>query len=124
MISLRLQASSAAPQPFVLRLNAEARAYELDQTGRRTVFDGDLVSLVGSRVTYGSRDGEVELIDVDPADVDGDVVFVDPHRSAAHRLVRASSAHNTFLVTERCDQLCVMCSQPPKRGHVDMFPYF
>ena len=124
MIQLLLQASSAALQPFVMRLNAEARGYELDQSGRRTVFDGDLVSVAGSRATYGSRAGDVELVDVDPTEVDGDVVFVDPHRGAAHRLVRASSPHNTFLVTERCDQLCVMCSQPPKRGHVDMFPYF
>lgn len=124
MIPLRLQAVSAATQPFVLRLNAEARAFELDRTGRRTVFDGDLVSVAGTRAVYGSQDGEVEFVDVDPSDIDGDVLFVDPHRGAAHRLLRAGSPHNTFLVTERCDQLCVMCSQPPKRGHVDMFPYF
>lgn len=124
MIPLRLQASSAASQPFVLRLNAEAHAFELDLSGRRTVFDGDLVSVTGSRAIYSSPEGEVEIAGVDPADLDGDVVFVDPHRGAAHRLVRAGSPHNTFLVTERCDQLCVMCSQPPKRGHVDMFPYF
>jgi His-Xaa-Ser system radical SAM maturase HxsC len=29
-------------------------------------------------------------------------------------LFRRSSRHNTLLLTERCDQLCVMCSQPPK----------
>jgi MoaA/NifB/PqqE/SkfB family radical SAM enzyme len=28
-----------------------------------------------------------------------------------------------FLITERCDQLCVMCSQPPKAKHVDLFPF-
>ncbi|MBL7373277.1 His-Xaa-Ser system radical SAM maturase HxsC, partial [Escherichia coli] len=26
--------------------------------------------------------------------------------------------------TERCDQLCVMCSQPPKKTHVDRFALF
>ncbi|CDM60024.1 hypothetical protein LPU83_pLPU83b_0024 (plasmid) [Rhizobium favelukesii] len=42
----------------------------------------------------------------------------------AHRLIRASSPHNTFLVTEQCDQLCVMCSQPPKKYHADLFEQF
>ena len=58
-----------------------------------------------------------------PAEIDGDVLLVVPSRGLAHRLIRAGSRHNTFLVTERCDQLCVMCSQPPKARHVDMFPY-
>src|SRR5690606_40913863 len=34
----------------------------------------------------------------------------------------ADSRHNTLLVTERCDQLSVMCSQPPKKQHTDLFP--
>lgn len=29
-------------------------------------------------------------------------------------LFRASSRHNSFLVTERCNNYCLMCSQPPK----------
>ncbi|UWQ19277.1 His-Xaa-Ser system radical SAM maturase HxsC [Jannaschia sp. M317] len=60
----------------------------------------------------------------DPASLDGDVVLAIPGRRTIHRLIRASSAHNTFLVTEQCDQLCVMCSQPPKRYHTDMFDQF
>jgi His-Xaa-Ser system radical SAM maturase HxsC len=124
MIPLRVQASSTADRPFVLRLNAEARSYELDQLGLKTPFDGELLSVAADRVVYGSAEGEAEFAGVDPSDIDGDVVLVDPHRGVAHRLVRAASPHNTFLVTERCDQLCVMCSQPPKSGHVDMFPYF
>ena len=31
---------------------------------------------------------------------------------------------NTLLITEQCDQLCVMCSQPPKKHHVDFFDQF
>lgn len=44
----------------------------------------------------------------------GDVVRVDPVRGSLAALYRAQSHSNTFLVTERCDNLCVMCSQPPK----------
>ena len=45
---------------------------------------------------------------------DGDVVRIDPQRNAIHALYRRSSPFNSLLVTERCDNYCVMCSQPPK----------
>lgn len=44
---------------------------------------------------------------------DGDVVAVDPH-GFARTLYRRASAHNFLLVTEQCNSLCLMCSQPPK----------
>ena len=34
-------------------------------------------------------------------------------------LYRRKSHHNHFLVTERCDNFCVMCSQPPKKINDD-----
>lgn len=124
MIPLRIAAATSAVAPFVARLNAEGRAFELDRTGDRTPFDVDLEIAGDGRSVYRSGSAELELRGIEADEVDGDVVFINPSRGIAHRLVRARSAHNTFLITERCDQLCVMCSQPPKRGHVDMFPYF
>jgi His-Xaa-Ser system radical SAM maturase HxsC len=44
----------------------------------------------------------------------GDVVRIDPRRGSLTSIYRAGSAFNTFLVTERCDNYCTMCSQPPK----------
>ncbi|WP_394826105.1 His-Xaa-Ser system radical SAM maturase HxsC [Pendulispora albinea] len=44
----------------------------------------------------------------------GDVVRIDPRRGAIAALYRRSSPSNSLLVTERCDNYCVMCSQPPK----------
>ena len=44
----------------------------------------------------------------------GDVVRIDPARGAMSVLYRRSSSFNSILVTERCDNYCVMCSQPPK----------
>jgi His-Xaa-Ser system radical SAM maturase HxsC len=46
--------------------------------------------------------------------VSGDVVRIDPAHRALATLYRRTSPSNTFLVTERCDNYCVMCSQPPK----------
>lgn len=60
-----------------------------------------------------------------PADLplDNDVLLLAPGQQSASRLIRANSVHNTLLVTEQCDQLCVMCSQPPKKHHVDLLAH-
>jgi His-Xaa-Ser system radical SAM maturase HxsC len=44
---------------------------------------------------------------------DGDIVRIDPARGVVTTLFRRSSPSNSFLVTERCDNRCLMCSQPP-----------
>jgi His-Xaa-Ser system radical SAM maturase HxsC len=44
---------------------------------------------------------------------DGDVVALHPS-GLVQVLYRHTSAHNTLLLTQRCNSLCVMCSQPPR----------
>jgi His-Xaa-Ser system radical SAM maturase HxsC len=44
---------------------------------------------------------------------DGDVVAADPN-GLVRTLYRRASRHNFILVTEQCNSLCLMCSQPPK----------
>lgn len=77
---------------------------------------------MGARMELGSFGAT--LHGATPQDLEGDVLLLQPGRQIAQRLIRANSKHNTFLVTERCDQLCVMCSQPPKKTHVDYFRHF
>ncbi len=43
----------------------------------------------------------------------GDVVLMAPSGRVSV-LYRKSSKHNTILATERCNSLCLMCSQPPQ----------
>lgn len=45
---------------------------------------------------------------------DGDVVRLSADRQTIRVLFRASSPHNSILVTEQCNHYCLMCSQPPK----------
>jgi len=45
---------------------------------------------------------------------DGDVLGFDHSSRKIPHPVRRNSAHNSFLVTERCNNYCLMCSQPPK----------
>ncbi len=49
----------------------------------------------------------------------GDIVRLEPARGSMRVLYRRSSRQNSFLVTERCNHLCLMCSQPPRNVQDD-----
>src|SRR5262245_17596794 len=44
----------------------------------------------------------------------GDLIGVEAVEGRFRVHYRRSSAHNSFLVTDRCNHYCLMCSQPPK----------
>jgi His-Xaa-Ser system radical SAM maturase HxsC len=46
---------------------------------------------------------------------EGDVLGIHPQSGRVRLLYRRSSRHNFFLLTERCNNYCLMCSQPPKK---------
>ena len=45
---------------------------------------------------------------------DGDIIRFHPQSGRFRTLYRRASKHNAFLVTDRCNHYCLMCSQPPK----------
>ena len=45
---------------------------------------------------------------------DGDVVKITPVRGTLRTVYRRNSRHNSVLVAERCNNYCLMCSQPPR----------
>ena len=45
---------------------------------------------------------------------DGDIIGIEPGSRRLRVLYRRASKHNAFLVTERCNHYCLMCSQPPR----------
>jgi His-Xaa-Ser system radical SAM maturase HxsC len=47
---------------------------------------------------------------------EGDIVRFDPQKLTLRTLYRKESRHNGLLVTERCNNFCLMCSQPPKEA--------
>lgn len=121
MISLRLKVISDESEPYIVRVWAER-----PQSERRVdeAFEASLISVSEDGLVFEGQERRITIHGVLPHDINGDVLFVNPKKGTAERLIRRGSPHNTFLITERCDQLCVMCSQPPKENHVDMFPYF
>ena len=120
MIPLNLPAMAEAERPYVTRLRAR-------REDAPDPADSFLVGDDPEGASFAGRRGLLAIDGVPADDLDGDVVLVVPHGNGvarAERILRARSPHNTLLVTERCDQLCVMCSQPPKKTHVDRFAWF
>lgn len=115
MIPLTLAAQSEADRPFVTRVGVDR-----DSGGSE---DSKLISEAHGEAGFAGRNG-LFSVSGNAVDLNGDVLLIDPERGTAERILRAGSKHNTLLVTERCDQLCVMCSQPPKKTHVDRFGHF
>lgn len=121
MISLRLKVD---PLPIyseeIVRLCVRERSDLQQEQGRDVVlrrFDNGVAE-------YDAFGMTLRVYTDDPALIDGDVIMLLPGSNSAHRLIREGTIHNSFLVTEQCDQLCVMCSQPPKRFHSDFFSAF
>jgi His-Xaa-Ser system radical SAM maturase HxsC len=45
---------------------------------------------------------------------DDDVIKFYPHSNVVDVLYRRNANSNSFLITERCNSFCIMCSQPPR----------
>lgn len=61
---------------------------------------------------------EIDDVYLLPADYvyldDGDIVRINPRGESISSVFRKVAPNNSILLTERCNHLCLMCSQPPK----------
>lgn len=118
MISLRLKVDPLPiDEPLVVRLQGPG-------SPARSDHDAVLAESAPDHREYDLNGFSFGVYGISGEVIDGDVLMMLPGEATAHRLIRAGSAHNTLLVTEQCDQLCVMCSQPPKKYHTDLFEQF
>jgi His-Xaa-Ser system radical SAM maturase HxsC len=73
---------------------------------------------VPSEANIGQYKFENCMVELQKTDVTisiGEILIIYPEQNLIERFFRPNSNGNTILLTEQCDQLCVMCSQPPKR---------
>ena len=103
--------------PYLVRL-------QTSKQNMLSTYDALLKDMPRSGSTATSNTMTVYFPDHTISELEGDVLYINPSKNIANRIVRARSKHNTFLVTEQCDQLCIMCSQPPKKYHHDLFEQF
>jgi His-Xaa-Ser system radical SAM maturase HxsC len=122
MIDLQLRASLEGPHtaPFVVKLLSPDEPTPPTSRPNELAYIGETSdSEVRAETPWGPL-----IIEAHGAQLEGDVLFVQPEIGIAQRWFRRGATQNTLLITERCDQLCVMCSQPPKKTHTDLFSHF
>ena len=116
---------------FVVRVTTDAsRPYPLRAYEALLVGDSSAQHPPGFK-TYFSLDGsaidhpdDVRVVGL-PSTLsyvqDGDIVIVRPITGDLRVIYRRASHHNSLMVTPVCNNLCVMCSQPPQRANSEVF---
>lgn len=106
MIELKLNAKFDFDiPPFVIKINS-LNIIQADYDGFVKEDDGKLNII--------TKFGSIEL-DKPSDSIKNNIIICFPRSSKILRCFRADSVHNSLMLTERCDQLCVMCSQPPRK---------
>lgn len=85
-----------------------------DRMAARAAGFAQAVAIGGRGGDASGFDLEVRLGDRFGHLADGDVFAIEGKSLRLRVLYRRASRHNAFLVTERCNHYCLMCSQPPK----------
>lgn len=106
MIELNLKLESPWPQKNMAKKIIKMVEPELNfngfhiKDGKKVVDqDGSEIAVLKSNLT---------------AFEDNEIWIFFENSPVVQRFYRPSSNSNSILITERCDQLCIMCSQPPK----------
>ena len=103
-LSIRFTGNLGDIPPFVSILEED----------ENSTSDVPILTLNPDKKSYRINDKEIVL---DKADVKlelGEILIFFPNQNLIQRFYRPSSNSNTILLTEQCDQVCLMCSQPPK----------
>ncbi len=102
-------------------LSTQANPHPMDAAIVRTEADRGLAARGGYQLAVGAAplaDGDaIDGVQLGPEFAhlaDGDVLTLQEDSGRLRVLYRRASSHNSFLVTERCNNYCLMCSQPPK----------
>jgi His-Xaa-Ser system radical SAM maturase HxsC len=110
----------------MISLRGRALSADLDQPLSRELWRlvdipsaGPDEAVIGpSGTVRRSTDGPAPNAVVLPPHLDylsaGDIIAVSPTGTQIEVMWRSRSPHNSVLLTERCDNYCLMCSQPPK----------
>jgi len=68
--------------------------------------------------------GEFSIFDDSIFFEENEILLIFPKVSSIKRFFRPNANSNSLLLTEECDQRCIMCSQPPKNKRYDNFSLY
>ena len=99
--------------PHVLKIHYDNPSEKNNYTG--------LLKRIQGKSIIESKFGKVSLVGKQDSVEDKEIVLIYPKSSILRRYFRPGANSNTLLLTEECDQRCIMCSQPPKNKRYDNF---
>ncbi len=116
---------SEQEEPFIIKLYEDKMLpVPLRKAGAYIITDDDIPDHYSCYICFDKKQAE-KIIEQSKRAVclddnykhlsNGDVVRINPANKSMRILYRRNSEHNSFLVTERCNHYCLMCSQPPKK---------
>jgi His-Xaa-Ser system radical SAM maturase HxsC len=115
-----VRVTTDASRPFPLRA-VEALLVRGPALGHPLGFKV-LLSLDDSLTTSQHEDAHVVALPSTLSYIqDGDIMVVRPMSGDLRVLYRKTSRHNSLMVTPTCNNLCIMCSQPPRRADDEIF---
>ena len=106
----------SADKPFVLKVSYNVPHEKINTTGILKNTNGETL--------IETEFGNIVLVDKKILIEDNEIVLIFPKASVLKRYFRPSASANTMLLTEECDQRCIMCSQPPKNKKYDDFDLY
>lgn len=109
--SVIIKTTTEKDMPYPLR---ESRAYLLSSGEKIPEGFRLYVSIGASPVETNTEISQVILPNEYTYLANEDIIRLNPKKGSIRVLYRKSSPNNSFLTTERCNNYCLMCSQPPK----------
>ncbi len=113
-LKLNIQGTFQDSTPFVIKLKKG------NKDGHSQKHIGSF-SKKGKDIIVSSGKGNFGFSLTNDEGVEDDICIVFPETKTLFRQIRANSHSNTILLTEQCDQACIMCSQPPKNKIYDYY---
>ncbi|WP_327858175.1 His-Xaa-Ser system radical SAM maturase HxsC [Acinetobacter guillouiae] len=98
--------SILVPINFVQEVEILNRYIQIGLDNLYPIYSSGLINQVGENNLFIP---EQELLE------SNDVVAIDPQKKSLSVLLRASDTHHTLFLTNRCNNYCIMCSQPPTK---------
>lgn len=103
-------------KPFATRVNLN-----LDN---RTSNQDSFIKKDENKIIIETSRGTAEILDNTLNIEDKEIILFYPKVETLKRFYRPSANSNSLLLTELCDQRCIMCSQPPKNKSYDDFSLY
>ena len=103
-------------KPFAIKVHT-------DLNFKKSNYDA-ILSVKDNLVILDTNFGKLQIIDDDLEIQDEEILLIYPKASSLKRFYRPKANSNSLLLTEQCDQRCIMCSQPPKNKNYDNFPLY